>query len=145
MDPNLNIPWLAITKPATKKLKFDLINKNLTNSDIAVLMFIIQKMSLTNEYKSPTQETLKEDLNLSKHRLSVAYTNLKKNGYFLKLNQPKKYMINPYLFYIGSPKYLTSKRNKWNKLWEQYANKTNNQINMEKFVKTNDSIFDNLE
>ena len=80
MNSNSNIPWLAITKPATKKIMSDLTNKNITNSDIAVLMFIIQKMNLTNIYKSPQQKDLEKKLNLSKHRLSVAYTNLKNNG-----------------------------------------------------------------
>lgn len=121
MDPNLRIPWLAVTKPATQKIISDLTNKKLTNSDIAVLMFIIQKMSLTNEYKSPTQEELTDKLQLSKHRLSVAYTNLKNNGYFLKINKSKKYIVNPYLFYIGSPTYLPNKRKKWDKLWNKYT------------------------
>ena len=84
-------------------------------------MFIIQKMSLTNEYKSPTQEELTDKLQLSKHRLSVAYTNLKNNGYFLKINKSKKYIVNPYLFYIGSPTYLPNKRKKWDKLWNKYT------------------------
>ncbi|MDE7055823.1 MAG: hypothetical protein K2O64_01045 [Lactobacillus sp.] len=147
MNPTENIPWLAITKPATKKIIYDLTNKNITNSDIAVLMFIVQKMNLTNEYKSPTQEELIKKLQLSKHRLSVAYTNLKSNGYFLKINKSKTYIVNPYLFYIGSTKFLSAKRNKWDKLWNKYTQEMtdkNKKINieLEKFFKNQNSIFE---
>lgn len=145
MNSNSNIPWLAITKPATKKIMSDLTNKNITNSDIAVLMFIIQKMNLTNIYKSPQQKDLEKKLNLSKHRLSVAYTNLKNNGYFLKTNQPKKYIVNPYLFYIGSTKFLSAKRNKWDKLWKEF--KINNKkvtTDLEKFFNIDSIYEDNI-
>lgn len=129
MEEDINLPWLAVTKIGLKKISKDLNNKRatksnnlkpfITNSDIIVLMYILQKTKLNNKFEAPRQKELATTLNLSVHRISVAFSNLTRKGYILRTNEVRTYMINPFIFYIGGANGLHSKRRNWNNLLEK--------------------------
>ena len=92
----------------------------LTIADINLLLYILTKINYYNTAQIPTQNELKEKLNLSQKQISTSLRKLIKNDFLIKTKEVRTYYINPRYFYLGKDK--KNKLIEWKKLTKEKMN-----------------------
>lgn len=114
-----------------------MIKDDFGKHDYVIFSFLCLEMDTETNFASLNQKNIREQLQdqfnfkVNKSTVSKSVNNLIDLGYIIPMHNRTGFMVNPDIFYYGSPRYLNSKRKDFKKFCDEQQREPRAEFNHE--------------